>query len=67
MKRKDLKKIIKENIGDWLSERLAAEADSGDMAYTEKASLKEVIFLTKNTLLLSKTYLIYESNNVSLC
>jgi len=41
MKRKDLKKLIKENITDWLSERLAAEADSGDMAYTEKSPVKE--------------------------
>ena len=43
MKRKDLKKLIKENITDWLSERLAAEADSGDMAYTEKAPVKEKV------------------------
>lgn len=43
MKRTDLKKLIKENITDWLSERLAAEADSGDMAYTEKVPVKEKV------------------------
>jgi hypothetical protein len=41
MKRTDLKKLIKENITDWLSERATTEADSGDMAYTEKATVKE--------------------------
>lgn len=42
MKRKELKNLIKENIVDWLSERAQQdEADSGDMAYTEKAPIKE--------------------------
>lgn len=41
MKRQDLRNLIKENITDWLSERAALEADSGDMAYTEKAPIKE--------------------------
>jgi len=42
MKRKELKNLIKENIVDWLSERAQQdEVDSGDMAYTEKAPIKE--------------------------
>lgn len=42
MKRKELKNLIKENIVDWLSERAQQdEADSGDMAYTEKTPIKE--------------------------
>lgn len=42
MKRKELKNLIKENIVDWLSERAQQdEADSGDMAYTEKVPMKE--------------------------
>ena len=36
MKKSEIKKIIKENITDWLKER-----NSGDMAYTEKAPVKE--------------------------
>ena len=43
MKRTELKNLIKENITDWLSERNLPEADSGDMAYTEKAAVKEKI------------------------
>jgi hypothetical protein len=42
MKKQDLRNLIKENISDWLAERAAQdEASSGDMAYTEKAPLKE--------------------------
>ena len=41
MKKSEIKKIIKENITDWLKERSMPEADSGDMAYTEKAKVKE--------------------------
>lgn len=42
MKRKELKSLIKENIVDWLAERSQQdEANSGDMAYTEKAPIKE--------------------------
>jgi len=42
MKKTELKKILKENITDWLAERSKQEeADSGDMAYTEKAKVKE--------------------------
>jgi len=36
MKKSEIKKLIKENITDWLKER-----NSGDMAYTEKAPVKE--------------------------
>ena len=43
MKRTELKKLIKENITDWLSERTLPEADSGDMAYTEKVPVKEKV------------------------
>jgi hypothetical protein len=39
MKRTELKKLIKENITDWLSERATKEVDSGNMA--EKAPVKE--------------------------
>ena len=41
MKKSEIKKILKENIADWLKERSIPEADSGDMAYTEKAKVKE--------------------------
>jgi len=41
MKKSEIKKIIKENITSWLKERNIPEADSGDMAYTEKAKVKE--------------------------
>ena len=42
MKKTELKKILKENITDWLAERSKQEeADSGDMAYTEKVKVKE--------------------------
>lgn len=42
MKRKALKSLIKENIIDWLAERSQQdEANSKDMAYTEKAPIKE--------------------------
>ena len=41
MKKSEIKKILKENITDWLKERNIPEADSGDMAYTEKAKVKE--------------------------
>ena len=41
MKKSEIKKILKENIADWLKERNIPEADSGDMAYTEKAKVKE--------------------------
>jgi len=42
MKRKELKSLIKENIVDWLAERSQQnEANSGDMAYTEKTPIKE--------------------------
>jgi len=46
MKKQDLRNLIKENISDWLSERVALdmsqeEASSGDMAYTEKVKLEE--------------------------
>ena len=54
MKRTELKKLIKENITDWLSERNIPEADSGDMAYTEKApkikmedQIGEMYYVTK--------------------
>jgi len=44
MKKSKLKKILKENILDWLSERSQQdEANSGDMAYTEKVPVKEKI------------------------
>jgi len=44
MKKTELKKILKENITDWLAERSKQEeADSGDMAYTEKVPVKEKI------------------------
>ena len=44
MKKTELKKILKENITDWLAERSKQEeADSGDMAYTEKAAVKEKV------------------------
>lgn len=49
MKTKELKKLIKENITDWLKER-----SSGDMAYTEKApkikmedQIGEMYYVTK--------------------
>ena len=41
MKRTEIKKILKENISDWLAELNLPEADSGDMAYTEKVPIKE--------------------------
>jgi len=46
MKKQELKNLIKENISEWLSERMALdmsqeEASSGDMAYTEKVKLEE--------------------------
>ena len=41
MKKSEIKKILKENIADWLKERSIPEADSGDMAYTEKVKVKE--------------------------
>ena len=41
MKKSEIKKILKENITDWLKERNIPEADSGDMAYTEKVKVKE--------------------------
>lgn len=42
MKKKALKSLIKENIVDWLKERSQQdEANSKDMAYTEKAPIKE--------------------------
>ena len=41
MKKQDLKKLIKEDITEWLKERNIPEADSGDMAYTEKVPVKE--------------------------
>ena len=55
MKRTDLKKLIKENITDWLAERAAQEeASSGDMAYTEKVpkikmedQIGEMYYVTK--------------------
>ena len=37
MKKQELKKIIKENITDWLAERSQNEGDSGYMGYTKKA------------------------------
>ena len=37
MKKTELKKIIKENITDWLAERSQNEGDSGYMGYTKKA------------------------------
>ena len=37
MKKSEIKKILKENIADWLKERNIPEADSGDMAYTKTA------------------------------
>ena len=43
MKKQDLKKLIKEDITEWLKERNIPEAGSGDMAYTEKAPVKEKI------------------------
>ena len=44
MKRTELKNLIKENITDWLAERSQQEeADSSDMAYTEKAPVKEKV------------------------
>ena len=43
MKRTEIKKILKENISDWLAELNLPEADSGDMAYTEKAPVKEKV------------------------
>jgi len=43
MKKQDLKKLIKEDISEWLKERNIPEAGSGDMAYTEKAEVKEKI------------------------
>lgn len=43
MKKQDLKKLIKEDITEWLKERNIPEAGSGDMAYTEKAEVKEKI------------------------
>ena len=44
MKRTELKNLIKENITDWLAERSQQdEADSGDMAYTEKVPVKEKV------------------------
>ena len=44
MKKQELRKLIKENISDWLAERSQqGEADSGDMAYTEKAPVKEKV------------------------
>jgi len=49
MKKQELKKLIKENITDWLKER-----SSGDMAYTEKApkikmedQIGEMYYVTK--------------------
>jgi hypothetical protein len=54
MKKQDLRNLIKENITDWLSERNMPEADSGDMAYTEKApkikmedQIGEMYYVTK--------------------
>jgi len=54
MKKQELKKLIKENITDWLKERNIPEADSGDMAYTEKApkikmedQIGEMYYVTK--------------------
>ena len=41
MKKSEIKKILKENIAEWLKERNIPEADSGDMAYTEKFPVKE--------------------------
>jgi small-conductance mechanosensitive channel len=41
MKKSEIKKILKENIIDWLKERSIPEVDSGDMAYTEKVKVKE--------------------------
>jgi hypothetical protein len=44
MKKQELRKLITENITDWLAERSQQEeADSGDMAYTEKAPVKEKV------------------------
>ena len=43
MKRTEIKKILKENISDWLAELNIPEADSGDMAYTEKVPVKEKV------------------------
>jgi hypothetical protein len=40
MKKSEIKKILKENIADWLKERNIPEADSGDMAYTKTAKVK---------------------------
>ena len=37
MKKTELKKIIKENITDWLAERSQNEGDSGYMGYTKNA------------------------------
>ena len=54
MKKQDLRKIIKENITDWLSELNQHEEKSGDMAYTEKApkikmedQIGEMYYVTK--------------------
>ncbi len=41
MKKSEIKKILKENIADWLKERNIPEADSSDMAVAEKAKVKE--------------------------
>lgn len=42
MKKSHLKKLIQENITDWLRERSTTEeGESKDMAYTEKAPIKE--------------------------
>ena len=43
MKKQKIKKLIKEDITEWLKERNIPEAGSGDMAYTEKAEVKEKI------------------------
>jgi hypothetical protein len=51
MKKQDLRNLIKENISDWLAERAAQdEANSGDMAYTEKAPLEEKHLQSKTKL-----------------
>jgi hypothetical protein len=55
MKKQELRKLITENITDWLAERSQQdEADSGDMAYTEKApkikmedQIGEMYYVTK--------------------
>jgi len=54
MKRTEIKKILKENISDWLAELNLPEADSGDMAYTEKVpkikmedQIGEMYYVTK--------------------